>query len=473
MATFVIEKERKAPKPTQPTPTIEEPKGGTWLTRWEPENVAFWESTGKKIAWRTLTVTTITLVLSFASWFMMSAIVTKLPGIGFNFTTTQLFWLASMPGLAAGTLRIVHTFLIPIYGTRHTITIATALKLIPCIGIGLAVMNHTTPYWVFIVLALTAGFGGGDFSSFMPSTNMFFPQRLKGTALGIQAGIGNFGVSVAQFMTPAILGVALYGGPQVFNKVNPATKEVISSSNIYLQSAAFWYVPFLIIMTGVCWWALRSVPVKASFKEQLDIFKDKHTWYCTITYFMTFGTFAGLSAAFPMMIRALYGNFDGAPDPLTYAFYGPLIGSASRILFGFVADRTGGAVLTTITGLGLMGGVIAMLTMGLVAPESMEQFPMFLTIMLSMFFFTGIGNAATFRQYPVIFQHNQRQAAGVIGWTAAIAAYGPFIFSMIIGAVVGATANANAFFWGLLAFLALATWINWYFYNRKGCERPS
>jgi MFS transporter, NNP family, nitrate/nitrite transporter len=403
----------------------------------------------------------------------MSAIVTKLPGIGFSFTTTQLFWLASMPGLAAGTLRIVHTFLIPIYGTRHTITVATALKLIPCIGIGLAVMDPSTPYWVFIVLALTAGFGGGDFSSYMPSTNLFFPQRLKGTALGIQAGIGNFGVSVAQFMTPALLGVAIAGSPQLFTKVNPATKEVIGTSEIYLQSAAFWYVPLLLIMTVVSWYALRSVPVKASFKEQLDIFKDKHTWYCTITYFMTFGTFAGLSAAFPMMIKALYGDFEGAPDPLVYAFYGPLIGSASRIAFGFVADRTGGAILTTITGIGLMVGVVMILSMGLVAPESMEQFPMFLTVMLGMFFFTGIGNAATFRQYPIIFKHNQRQGAGVIGWTAAIAAYGPFIFSMIIGAVIGAYANADAFFWGLLAFLVLATWVNWYFYNRPGCERPS
>lgn len=445
----------------------------SWLQFWEPEDEVFWEQTGKSIAWRTLWITTITLILSFATWFMMSAIVTKLPGIGFKFTTQELFWLAAMPGLAGGTLRIIHTFLLPIFGTRHVITFATLIKLIPCIGIGLAVMNPTTPFWVFMILAFTAGFGGGDFSSYMPSTNLFFPKRLKGTALGIQAGIGNFGVSLAQFMTPLMLGVATIGAPQVFTKIHPETKEVLATSEIYLQSAAFWYIPLLLIMTIVCWVWLRSVPVKASFREQLDIFKDKHTWFCTITYMMTFGTFSGLSASFPMMIKSLYGNFPDAPDPLTYAFYGPLIGSASRVIFGFVSDKTGGAILTTMTGIGLILGSVLMITLGLVAPTGVEQFPMFVGVMLGMFFFTGIGNAATFRQYPIIFQHNPRQASGVIGWTAAIAAYGPLIFSSIIGAVIGATGKATNFYWGLLAFVVIATWINWWYYNRKGCERPS
>ncbi|MCC7051447.1 MAG: NarK/NasA family nitrate transporter [Bacteroidia bacterium] len=444
----------------------------TWLTKWDSEDNNFWQSEGEKIAWKTLWITTIALTLSFATWFMVSAIVVKLPGIGFKFTQNQLFWLAAMPGLAAGTLRIVHTFLLPIYGTRHVITFSTLIKLIPCIGFAFAVMDPTTPFWVFMVLAFTAGFGGGDFSSFMPSTNLFFPKRLKGTALGIQAGIGNFGVSLAQFMTPAMLGVALYGMPQVFTKVNPKTKEILGTSEIYLQSAALWYVPLLLITAVLCWWMLKSIPIKASFKEQLDIFKERHTWYCTITYVMTFGTFSGLSAAFPLMMKSLYGGFPDAPDPLKYAFYGPLIGSASRVLFGFVSDKTGGGVLTTITGLGLIAGCVMMATMGLVAPTSMDTFPMFVGVMLSMFFFAGIGNASTFRQFPIIFQHNQRQAAGVIGWTAAVAAYGPFLFSMLIGTIIGATSNANAFFWGLLVFVVIATWINWNYYHKKGCERP-
>lgn len=526
----------------------------TWLTKWMPEDNQFWEAEGKRVAWRTLIITTATLLFSFATWFMMSAIVTKLPGIGFKFTTGQLFWLAAMPGLAGGTLRIIHMFLIPIYGTRHTVTVATFIKLIPAIGIGLAVMDTSTPFWVFMVLALTAGFGGGDFSSYMPSTSLFFPKRMMGTALGIQAGIGNFGVSVAQFMTPVMIGIAMVGTGEVMTSINTkdvgvafknldATKQVAvfntldtavqrkiifnvdkkkkdsvaaitgmenkgeffaklpakskakafsklhpkiaqqtlnkfgidgaKDKTIFLQSAAFWYVPLLLVLTVLCWWLLRSVPVKASFREQLDIFKDKHTWFCTMTYVLTFGTFSGLSASFPMMIKSLYGNFENAPDPLAFAFYGPLIGSASRVIFGFVSDKTGGAILTTITGIGLITGAVMLITMGLVSPTSVEQFPLFAGIMFGMFFFTGVGNAATFRQYPIIFAHNQRQGAGVIGWTGAVAAYGPFLFSSIIGAVIEATTNANGFFWGLAVFAVIATLVNWYYYNRKGCERPS
>lgn len=528
----------------------------TWLEKWEPENEEFWKKTGSKIAWKTLTITTLSLILSFASWFMMSVIAVKLPGLGFPFSKDQLFWLVAIPGLAAGFLRIIHTFILPIFGTRYVVTVATLLKLIPAIGIGFAVMDITTPFWVFVLLAITTGFGGGDFSSFMPSTSLFFPKRLKGTALGIQAGIGNFGVSLAQFITPIILSVSIYGTTSVFtsidaketqnvltdstiekqkevfaaldvktqNKIlatvkkpvldsvttvvksadntvvfaalplkakskaianaNPKLAEkilnkispknvAVNKRSIYIQSAAFWYIGFLLVLAFMSWFFLKSIPMKASIKEQMDIFKNKHTWYCTITYLMTFGTFAGLSAAFPLMIKFLYGDFPNAPDPLVYAFYGPLIGSASRIAFGFIADKVGGAILTTITGIGILAGAVILITQGLVSPTSMEQFPLFVGVILVMFFFTGIGNAGTFRQFPIIFSENQRQAAGVIGWTAAIAAFGPFIFSKLIGNNISANGSVVQFFMGLIVFTILATVINWWFYNRKGCERPS
>jgi NNP family nitrate/nitrite transporter-like MFS transporter len=196
----------------------------TWLEKWDPENEQLWNSGGSARAWKTLWITTGALTFSFSTWFIMSALVVKLPGIGFKFNQDQLFWLAAMPGLAGGILRIIHTFLLPIYGTRHVISISTLLKIIPCVGVGFAIMDLTTPFWVFMILAFLTGFGGGDFSSYMPSTNLFFPKRLKGTALGIQAGIGNFGVSLVQFLTPVMIGIGVYGASAIFTKVEP--KEV-------------------------------------------------------------------------------------------------------------------------------------------------------------------------------------------------------------------------------------------------------
>ncbi len=444
-------------------------RGRGWLQSWTPEDATFWRESGSRIAWRTLALTTATLVLSFASWFAMSAVVVRLPGIGFDFDTGQLFWLAAMPGLAGGTLRILHTFLIPIFGTRAVIGTATLLKLIPCVGLALAIMDPTTPFWMFMLLAFLAGMGGGDFSSYMPSTSLFFPKRLQGTALGIQAGIGNFGVSLAQFLTPWIIGFAAFGA--LGGAAQTYTKGA-ASKDMWLQNAFWVYVPFLLLLGAACFAWLRSVPVRVSFRDQLDIFKSKHTWFCTLTYVMTFGSFSGLSAAFPLLIKTVYGGFPDAPDPLKYAFYGPLIGSASRVIFGFVADRTGGAILTHITGLALMGLCGALVLTGSLTPESTASFPLFVGLMLAIFFFTGVGNAATFRQYPLIFAHSPRQGAGVLGWTGAVAAYGPFLVSTLASASISATGSAGTFFVGAIVFYAIATAINWWYYARKGAEVP-
>jgi len=435
------------------------------IEQWEPENEAFWKSTGSKIAWRTLWITTLTLILSFATWFVMSAIVVRLPNCGFKFDTMQLFWLAAMPGLAGGTLRIIHTFLIPIFGTRKVVSVATLIKLIPVIGIGFALNSLDTPFWVFMILACLAGLGGGDFSSYMPSTSLFFPKRLQGTALGLQAGLGNFGVSLTQFITPWIIGFAAFGAfsgvPQTF------TKGAVTKS-IWLQNAVIWYVPLLVILGIVAAMFLKSVPVKATFRQQLDIFKEKHNWIMTSLYFMTFGSFAGFSAAFPLLIKSVYGQFPDAPDPLKYAFYGPLIGSTIRIVMGPPSDKYGGAIWTHVSGIGLFACSIAVIKF--LNPTSMADFPYFVGLILGIFFFAGVGNASTFRQIPAIFL--PRQAGGVLGWTGAIAAYGPFVFSSLLGVAITKTGSPNAFFYGAATFYLINIAINWWFYKRKGCENP-
>ena len=442
-------------------------KMSKWLSQWEPENEQFWHSTGKKIANRTLTITTIALTMSFACWFLYSAVVVQLPKIGFHFTDDQLFWLAAMPGLAGGLLRILNTFLIPIFGTQKVVSISALLKIIPLLMLGFAVMDPSSSYGYFMLIGFLLGIGGGDFSSYMPSTSLFFPKRLSGTALGIQAGVGNFGVSLVQLLSPIVISLS------IFSFLGGGETVIATGKTIFLENVAFIYVIPLFLVGIWAWVSLKSIPVKASFKEQLDIFGDKHTWYCTVTYIMTFGIFAGLSAAFPLMIKNMYVPLDNTLEPLHYAFYGPLISSAMRVLFGKIADKFGGAILTHITGIAMAILFAILILGGYLTPTSADQFPMFFTIIMAIFFFTGVGNAATFKQYPTIFAASPRKSAGVIGWTAAVAAFGPFIFNIMIPQTRTRFGNSKPFFWCVFALCVIATWINWYFYTRKGCERPS
>lgn len=442
----------------------------TWLTRWQPEDEAFWRTEGEKIAWRTLALTTFSLVFSFATWFVPSALVVRMPAVGFTFTKMQLFWLAAIPGLAGGSLRLIHSFLIPMFGTRLTVTAATFLKILPMAWLYFAIQGVPGPdgpgtsYGTFLVIFFLCGFGGGDFSSFMPSSSLFFPKRLQGTAMGLQAGIGNLGVSIVQFVTPWVVAFAAFGPLS-------GSPQTAGARQLWLQNAAFYFIPLLVLAGLLCAVYLRSVPIKASFGQQFDIMKDKHTWFCVATYFMTFGSFSGLSAAFPLMIKTVYGDFPGAPDPLKYAFLGPLVGSAVRFLGGPLSDRWGGSLWTQLSGLGLIAGCLALVVGGLLTPTSLASFPAFLTVMLFMFLMAGIGNFATFRQYPIIFAFSPRQGAQVLGWTGAWAAYGPFVFSSLIGKSIAVTGSANTFFLGAAAFFAVASGINWWYYTRPSAER--
>lgn len=434
--------------------------GSEWLQNWDPNDESKWDS---KIAWRTLWVTTYALTLGFISWYLVSALAPKLNNIGFDLSKGELYWLAAMPGLAGGGLRLMWMFLPPIFGTRRLVTYSTALLVIPLIGWSFAVRNPSTPYFALLALAFLAGLGGGVFSGFMPSTSYFFPKSKQGLALGVQAGVGNFGVSIVQFVTPIIVGSAMFGAtfgaPQHF--VNKA--KGIDKSTWY-QNAGLVWVPFVVVAVILAWTLLKSVPVTSrGVKDQLDIFSNKHTWLMTLLYVMTFGTFSGFAAQFGLLTKNLFGDFANAPDPVKYAFYGPLIASAARVLTGPIADRVGGGILTTLSGVGITGSAI--FTSFQLSPQSSNDFMPFFWGMISIFLFAGIGNASTFKQMPMIFQ--PRQAGGVIGWTAAIAAFGPFIFGVLLSMVA-----PKSFFLGVSLFAACCTVVAWWFYTRRGAEKP-
>jgi NNP family nitrate/nitrite transporter-like MFS transporter len=435
-------------------------RGADWLDSWAPEDPEQWDS-GR--AWKSLWVTTFNLTLCFATWFLVSALAPKLNNIGFDLSKSQLYWLAAMPGLAGGTLRLIWTFLPPLMGTRKLVTITSALLLLPAIGWGLAVQNPDTPYAMLMFLAALAGIGGGAFSGFMPSTSYFFPKAKQGTALGLQAGIGNFGVSLVQFVVPWVVGLSILGASQQFVDAKKGIDK-----EVWYQNAGYIWVPFIIVGVILAWTLLRSVPVQAKgVREQFDIFGNKHTWLMTVLYVITFGTFSGLAAQFGLLIKNLFGtDAFGASgiDPVKYVFWGALIGSGARILAGPIADRLGGARVTLVSTLGI--AATAFFVSMQVDPESVDQFMTFFWGMIAIFFFTGVGNASTFKQMPMIFQ--PRQAGGVIGWTAAIAAYGPFLFGVLLAAIA-----PQAFFIGLGVLALIGSVITWQFYAKPGAEMPS
>ncbi len=540
------------------------------LARWEPENPQFWKETGSSIAWRTCAITTFSLIFSFATWFVMSAVVVRMPAIGFQFTTMELFWLAAIPGLASGILRLIHANFIPVLGTRPVVSIATIIKVIPMIWLGYAVQDLNTTWGTFMIIGFLCGMGGGDFSSFMPSTSIFFPKRLQGLAMGIQAGLGNFGVSIVQFVAPWIIGFVaigtIAGGPLVFTKGeavkgaiavtkdkqtklvtdvvvkkpelaavievvkdengklkdvvfhetdtlktikadvkkddkgvitevattkgvkldvvrNPAgeitdvTYKNVVKKGMWLQNAAFIWVPFLVLAFILSALFLKSVTVPArGFKGQFEILSSlnrarTHTWNCTITYICSFGSFSGYAAAFPMLIKTVYGGFDGAPDPLAYAFMGPLIGGLVRALTGGMFDKIGGSKGMHWTTLGQIAGCAFLVAGGYLTPTSVEQFQGFLYGMLWIFLMTGTNNAATFRQYPIVFAYSPAKGAQMLGWTGAWAAFGPFVWNSLIGASIEKTGNAEMFFIGVAVFYAYSWLVNWWYYTRNGAER--
>lgn len=425
------------------------------LARWDPEDPERWD---KRFAWRTLWITTYNLTLAFCVWYLVSAIAPRLTTIGYDLTDAQLYWLVAVPGLSGGLMRLIYMFLPPIVGTRTLVGGSATLLLLPMIGWTAAVRNVDTPYWVLLLLAAACGVGGGAFSGFMPSTSYFFPRRMAGTALGLQAGLGNFGVSLIQFLTPWVVGFGLLG----VTALTP--QEKIDGGQMWLHNAGLVLIPWVILGMVLAAVFLRRVPVEANFRQQLDIFRDRHTWYMTAIYLMTFGAFSGFAAQLGLIIKNEYGSFADAPDPLKYAFLGPLVGSATRAAWGPLCDRFGGAVWTFVAGVGMT--VSTLVTAFFLSPTSRDQFGPFLIGMLAVFFFAGIGNAGTFKQMPMIFP--RRQAGGVIGFTASIAAFGPFLVGMALSAV-----SPRAFFLGAVVYFAACTVLAWQQYARPGARRPS
>ncbi|MGV8839812.1 MAG: NarK family nitrate/nitrite MFS transporter [Bauldia sp.] len=445
------------------------------LRDWRPDDPAFWQQKGRAIARRNLWISVPNLLLSFSVWMVWSVVVAKLPLVGFDFDTNQLFWLAALPGLSGPVLRAVYSFVVPVFGGRLWTTLSTASLLIPAVGIGLAVQQPGTPYLVFAVLALLCGFGGGNFASSMANISFFFPKASKGNALALNAGLGNLGVSVMQFAIPIVVGLSVFGAalggdPQVY--LDGGVEK-----QAWLQNAGFIWVPFLIVSAAAAWFGMNDIAdMKASFKEQSIIFRRRHTWIMSWLYIGTFGSFIGYSAGFPLLMKSQFPDVNS----LQFAFLGPLVGAVSRAATGWIADRYGGGRVTLWTFILMIPGVA-----GVLAFLAIDAFWGFFAMFMVLFFLSGVGNASTFQMIPAIMRKDmdrlmpkatvpdrlkaaEKESAAIIGFTSAVGAFGAFFIPTAYGTSIDVTGGPEAALWVFMAFYASCAVVTWFVYTRRG-----
>ncbi len=450
------------------------------LTRWEPEKPEFWKSEGKRIAQRNLWISIPALMLAFIVWMLWSVVVVNLNKAGFSFTKNQMFWLTALPALSGATLRIFYSFLVPIFGGRRWTAISTATLLIPALGMGFALRDPTTSYPTLLVLALLCGFGGGNFSSSMANISFFFPKSEKGLATGLNAGVGNLGVSVVQFVTPLVISMAVFGA--LGGDGHHYTTPTGSSGTIWLQNAGFVWVPFILIASIAAWFGMNDIAdAKASFADQAVIFKRKHNWLMCWLYLGTFGSFIGFSAGLALLTQSQFPNV----NPTKYAFLGPLVGAAVRPIGGWISDKVGGATVTFWTFVGMMIAVLGVLFF-LPSGDNAGNFMGFLTMFIILFALTGIGNGSTFRMIPVIFLQERQQAAAkdaasqrqatldggkeaaaVLGFSGAVGAYGGFFIPKSFGTAIDLTGSPHAALWAFIIFYATCVAVTWFWYSRR------
>jgi NNP family nitrate/nitrite transporter-like MFS transporter len=470
------------------TTTVPRPASsrGRVLHIWTPEDKAFWEQEGRAVANLNLWISIPALFLAFAVWMVWSAVVVQLPAVGFKFTTDELFWLAAVPALSGATLRIFYSFMVPIVGGRRWTVISTMSLLIPAIGIGIAVQNPSTPYWVMLTLAFLCGLGGGNFSSSMANISFFFPKERKGSALGLNAGLGNLGVSAVQFMVPLVISVGIFGwfgGDSVTVRMpNGIAKQ------IWLQNAGFIWVTPILVTSLLAFLLMNDIAsAKASFREQAVIFRSKHTWIMSWLYLGTFGSFIGFSAGFPLLIKS---QFPGV-NPLEFAWMGPFVGAMIRPVGGWLSDTVGGARVTFWNFAAMALGVLGVLYF-LPQAGADGNLTGFFSCFIVLFLTSGVGNGSTFRMIPVIFtdeclarvrgsdveanaaamREGNKQAAAVLGFTAALGAYGGFFIPKSYGTSIAMTGTPHGALYFFIVFYLTCIALTWWFYSRRGAERP-
>ena len=439
----------------------------TWISEWNPEDEKFWNAKGKAIARRNLIWSIVAEHIAFSVWLIWSIVATKLPQAGFHYTTDQLFQLVALPGLIGSLMRFPYTFAVTTFGGRNWTIFSTVVLFIPTTALAYFVSHPETPFWLMLLASATAGLGGGNFASSMANISFFYPDRMKGWGLGLNAAGGNIGVSSVQLLTPILMG---------FGLIN--LYQATPVAGIYIQNAGLmWLLPLAIAMFGAIFFMNNLTTARSTFKDQLAIVGRKHTWIMSYIYIGTFGSFIGYSAAFPLLIKTQFPAVTVA-----IAFLGPLVGSLSRPLGGLLADKVGGAIVT-------FWNFIAMgaATIGVMYFVGIKDFAGFLGMFLILFVTTGIGNGSTYRMIPSIFREEKlREAKGAgesgrvlavkaasiesaaaLGFIGAVGACGGYLIPRGFGASIAATGGPHLALEIYLAFYATCLALTWWFYLRK------
>lgn len=403
------------------------------------------------LAWRTLAISTVSLALAFAVWFMWSAIPLRLNQAGFNFSRQQLFWLTATPVLLGSFLRIPYGLIVSRFGSRRSFAAVTLILILPCLATGFAVMNTSTPYWVLWLCSALTGIAGANFATSMGVVNLWFPKQAQGTALGIN-GLGNLGVTIAQFMIPAVIGLSVFGA---WRSAGSAV------SSLHLENAAFVWIPFILICTALIWFGTRDYQTEPkSFASQLVAGKRLHTWVLSLLYFLTFGCFVAMGASLPLIIQSVFATAPGgAPNPLVYAPLAVAVATVMRPIGGWLADKVGAGLITTIA--------IAAMALGgfsLSAFLQPDQFRGFFGMILVICAASGLGNGSVFKIIPQVLS---KEAGAAIGIVSCLGALGGFAPPLLLGWTMDRFGTPSLAYTAMAVFALFCLLVNGWFYHRQ------
>ncbi|MEV4256383.1 MFS transporter [Spirillospora sp. NPDC049652] len=347
---------------------------GRGIEHWDPDDPAFWASTGRRVAARNLAVSIATEHLGFCVWLLWSIAVLNLDAAGFALTVGQTLWLTTLPNLVGAAVRVPYTFAPARFGGRNWTVVSTLLLLVPCVVFVYAVHHPGLPFWTLLLAAATTGLGGGTFASSMANITHFYPAERQGLPLGLNAAGGNLGTAVTQLAMPPL---------------------VVAAG---LAAVGWVWTPLILLAAGAAYLLMDNLATATSAytpREMAAAARDARTVVMSVLYVGTFGSFIGFSFTFGVLVKSRFPDVDGAH----VVWLGAFAGSLARPLGGWLADRFGGARVTVVM-FPLMGAGVAAVAQA----ARTGSWPLFLGAFLFVFVATGVGNGSTYKMIPVLFR---------------------------------------------------------------------